>query len=172
METVLSAALGAPWWVYGLLGYLSFVGAKASKPHVIPLNQLFILPIVFALLSLLSLMEVAFSTVGLGSWGITLLIGIWLGWSSIKSMDIRVDKQQRLIALPGTWSTLLIILAIFASKYYIGYQLAVDPALLENDAFLMGTMGVSGFCLGLLLGRLFCFIHRFRVEEHVQLERV
>ena len=171
METIWSAALGTPWWVYALLFYLIFIGLKASKPHVVSLPQLFILPLIFSALSLSSLTELHLSMVSIGSWGITLVMGILLGWTLIKRLNLRVDKEQRVMELPGTWSPLLIILTIFASKYYIGYQLNVNPALLENGAFLVGTMGISGFCLGLLLGRLLCFINRFRIEEHVHLEK-
>lgn len=172
METIWSAALGTPWWVYALLLYLITIGIKASKSHVVSLQQLFILPLIFSILSISSIMDLSLSIVTLTSWGIAVLLGILLGWMFVKRLEVRVDKKQRLIEMPGTWSTLLIILAIFASKYYIGYRLDINPDLAGIGSFQMWIMSVSGACMGLLLGRLFYLLNCFRMEEHVHLEKV
>lgn len=172
METNLLAAFGAPWWVYLLLAYLVIIGLKALKTHIIPLQKLFILPLIFSVLSISSLVtDLTLSSLSIGAWTVTSLIGAFIGWDFVKRLEIKVDKKQHLIEIQGTWSPLAIMLIIFASKYYFGYQLAVKPFLSEDVAFQLGRVCISGLCMGLLLGRLLCFLNRFRMDAHVNLEK-
>jgi hypothetical protein len=172
MEKILLAAFGAPWWVYGLLVYLVIIGIKALNTHIISLQKLFILPLIFSVLSISSLItDLKLSSFCMGVWAVTSLIGSFIGWTLVKRLDIKVDKKQHLIEMQGTWSPLAIMLIIFASKYYFGYQLAVKPFLSEDVAFQLGLASVSGLCVGLLLGRLLCFLNRFRLDAHVNLEK-
>lgn len=172
METILLAAFEAPWWVYALLVYLVIIGIKALKTHIVSLQKLFILPLIFSVLSISSLVtDLKLSDLIIGVWILTSLMGTLTGWTFVKRLEIQVDKKQRLIEMQGTWCPLVIMLIIFASKYYFGYQLAVKPFLSEDVTFQLGMVSISGLCVGLLLGRLLCFLKRFRIEEHVPLKK-
>lgn len=172
METIWLAVVGAPWWVYPLLTYLILIGIKASKRHVVSIQQLFILPVIFSILSLSSLiMDLKFSGVSMGAWVVAFLIGAPVGWALVRRLEIKIDRKQGLIEMQGSWIPLIVMLVIFLSKFYFGYQLAIIPSLSEEFTFQLEVVSLSGFCVGLLLGRLFCFLTRFRLEEHVYLEK-
>lgn len=145
---------------------------KSIKTHIVPLQKLFILPLIFSVLSISSFVtDLTPSGLSMGAWIVTSLIGAFIGWDFVKRLEIKVDKKQHLIEIQGTWSPLAIMLIIFASKYYFGYQLAVKPFLSEDVTFQLGMVSISGFCVGLLLGRLLCFLNRFRRDAHVNLEK-
>lgn len=162
MQSVWQLVSDTPWYVYVILILLINLGIRASKTQVIPLRKLFIIPVVFTALSLHTLMtSVAFSYTNLACWFITILISAVLGWYQVARFPIKVDRENKLIKVPGTWSTLIIILLIFASKYYIGYQLAVHPYLLGQPSFEMIILAVAGFCNGWFIGKLACYIQRY-----------
>jgi hypothetical protein len=172
METILLAVFEAPSWVYVLLVYLVITGIKALKTHIVSLQKLFILPFIFSVLSISSLMtDLKLSGLNIGIWLLTSLMGILTGWTFVKRLEIQVDKKQRLIEMQGTCFPLAIMLIIFASKYYFGYQLAVKPFLSEDVTFQFGMVSISGLCVGLLLGRLLCILKRFQIEGHVNLKK-
>ena len=54
----------------------------------------------------------------------------------------------------------MIILIIFFTKYYFGYQIAVDPQLLTNTPFELSMLLVSGITVGLFIGRLIYYSYR------------
>lgn len=48
---MINAIVGAPLWVWAILGYLLFVGVKAMRAQFIYLPKIFILPVVFVILN-------------------------------------------------------------------------------------------------------------------------
>lgn len=162
MTHIWEIALQTPWWVYALFVYLMYVGVKASRPSELPLKVLFIIPIIFTYMSVHTLL-VSFKVDGssVSIWATSILVGTFLGYLQIFRVKLTVDREKGLIRVPGTWSTLIIIFIIFATKYYFGYELAVDPALASNTIFEFTALGVSGLCTGMFIGRLICYLHRY-----------
>jgi len=104
-------------------------------------------------------------------WLAAILVGILVGFFLIYRVDIQVDKPNLLIHTPGTWSTLIIVLIIFASKYYFAYQLGIDPALANQSNFEFSLLAVSGLCSGFFLGRLVCYFYRLFTKPSVNLKK-
>ena len=135
-HSIFEAAINTPWWVYILFIYLLFIGIKASKPAVVHIAKLAAIPLVFTYLSLETLiLSFNINVLSVGTWLISVLAGIGLGVWLVKSLQIQVDRAKKLIGIPGTWSTLIIVLIIFASKYYFGYQAGIDPQLASSNSF-------------------------------------
>jgi len=44
-----------------------------------------------------------------------------IGWTITSSVVIMADKKKSLVKVPGSWSTLIVVLLIFAVKWYFGY---------------------------------------------------
>lgn len=170
MEFIWQTLINTPWWVYALLVYLIIIGIKSSKTQVISLKKLFIIPVLFTVLSihtLLTSVKTDFFTIS--CWAIAMIIGIILGWLQIYRYQIKIDKTKQLVQVPGNWTTLIIILLIFASKYYFGYELAVDPQMLTQTWFEVSLLAVTGICAGLFVGRLSCYIYRMQTQPSVDL---
>lgn len=154
---------GTPWWVYALLVYLLWVGIRAARPRVVALKKLLILPIIFTLLSLHTLLtSVVLSPLTIGAWAVALLVGGAIGYAQISRQTLQVDRARGLLRVPGSWSVLVLIVIIFASKYYFGYSLSIDPQRAHHWPFALSLLAVSGICTGLLIGRFTCYRQRFK----------
>lgn len=154
LNTIWQFLYQTPWWVYTILIYCFIVGLKSAKGGTVTIWKLLLLPVIFVYLSVHSLTtNFQLNTFVISSYIIALVIGSLLGVLQGHSQKIAVDRTNKLIHVPGTWSTLIIILIIFISKYYFGYSLGVDPHLLENTHFEVTMLAVSGITAGLFLGR-------------------
>ncbi len=170
MEIIWQIIIHTPWWVYLLLIYLIRVGIRASKTRIVTLKKLFIIPLIFTFLSVHTLItSFSLSVFTVTIWVVAILIGAILGWFQIYRYKLKVDRQHLLIQVPGTWSIMILIVIIFATKYYFGYELAVDPKLVEQTGFEFAVLAVSGVCTGLFIGRLVCYLYRLRTAPSIDL---
>lgn len=170
MNAIIAAATQTPWWVYLIFIVLIKRGITASKPQVVSMQKLIILPLVFIALSIHTVVT-AFhvnSTI-IGIWLVSILFGTLAGWLLVCKHQFKVDKKNYLIQLPGSWVTLILILLIFASKYYFGYEISADPALLKQTGFEFSLLGVTGICTGLFIGRVLFYFYQIKIGQSVDL---
>ena len=172
MNSIWQTLINTPWWVYLLLAYLIKVGIQASKTRTVELKKLFIIPTVFTLISIHTLLySFAIDALTILTWFAAILTGMVLGWIQIYQYKLKIDKKNGLIQIPGTWSTLIIIMIIFITKYYFGYELAIDPALAQQSTFEMSALLISGICTGFFIGRLICYFYRFQTSRSEDLTK-
>lgn len=163
MKDLYQIVINTPWWVYLLAMYLIKIGINATKTRMVSLKKLFLMPLIFILMSVHTLIEYfTMNSFAISVLGFAMGIGILLGWLQVFRYSLKVDRQRALIQIPGTWSTLGVIVIIFTAKYYFGYKLALDPTLAKEMNFAISLLGVSGVCTGLFLGRLGCYLYRFK----------
>ena len=159
METIWQILTHTPLWVYLLFVYLVFIGVKCSKTRITPMGKLFVIPIIFMILAIETLVaQVGVSAFSVSVWIVAILFGSLLGWYQIFRLAIEADKQNKLIKTPGTWSTLIIIMIIFFSKYYFGYETAANPQMLTHKGFVFIVLAVSGLFTGLFVGRVIRYL--------------
>ncbi len=168
MEAVLS---GTPWWVWVLFVYIIMIGLKAKKARVVPLYKLLIVPILFVSLTLHTLTEVPLSGVNITGFIVPTLLGLGLGFWQIWRLHLKVDKKRKLLHIPGSWVTLILVLIIFSSKYYFEYSETMNPLIVEEVGFVLSMLAISGLCTGIFIGRVICYLYRFRTMMHEELER-
>jgi hypothetical protein len=170
MDTIKYILMGTPWWVYVLLVVMVKAGLRAAKGGVVPLLKLLILPVVFAVFAVQSWLSgfsnnALFTQVFIGS----MVIAAILGWVYVRLQKIRVDRKHWRIDLPGTWTTMVVIVIIFASNYYFGYKAGVDPAIIKNATFDVAQLIVSGLCTGYVVGRALAYFYKMYTQESVDL---
>ena len=159
-----------PWWVFLIFFYCVFVGVKSSKDGVVSIKKLMIIPIVFMYLSLESVyLNFKIDQFVVLIYLAAIVFGVLLGLLQAKSQGVSVDKEKKLVAVPGSWATLVIIMIIFFSKYYFGYALGVDPGLKTNTHFEFAILFVSGTTAGMFVGRLLFYLNYLKKGPWVEL---
>ena len=81
------------------------------------------------------------------------LLGFFFGWLSVRSWKITTDRLRKYIGLPPSWSTMILILFIFAIRYYFEYTYTFHPNKAAH-LFLADAI-VSGIFTGIFFGRSF-----------------
>jgi hypothetical protein len=169
METLLNIITGTPWWVYLILAYVLYVGIRALKPRTMSVNRIFIIPLIILALSLWFLIDKFTGFKDLLIWALFIPIGFGAGWGIVQKLKIRADHKKLLIRIGGNPFILILVLAIFAVKYFFGYWKAVTP---DIGPFLHSMeLAFSGLFLGLFVGRLFAIIKKFGKVRHEKLKK-
>lgn len=158
-----------PWWVYVIFIYLFIVGKKALHPRVIPFSKMLILPLFFAVWSAYSLYTVFNSPLDIVYWAISIILGAAIGWIMTAPYEIKADKEKFLIWLPGTRSTFVLVMVIFAVKYFFGYLYATDPHAQKNVYIYSIDLITSGFITGMFIGKALCLWSKFKTADHTNL---
>lgn len=158
---------GTPVWVWLLLAYLVSRGVKAMKGGTTPLSKLAIIPLIFAGFGLVHLAHNPHASLfAVSAWIVGIFAGIAAGVFNATRTRFSVDMVARTVTLPGSVVPLLLILAIFAAKFWLGFEMAtvMDKALLGTYASI-GAL-VSGVVAGMFAGRFITYwkalqAHRF-----------
>lgn len=143
---------GAPWWVYVLLVILVKIGIQSTKPRTIPFQRLLLLPVVFVLWSIYRL----YLNVSLGYpslilwWTLSILLGAYLGVLEVRKWKIHIDKAKKTITIPGNYSTIILIVAIFILNFFWSYLYSTLTAIPYwiHAAGTITTTIVNGFFVG------------------------
>ncbi len=153
---------GIPWWVYLLFIILVRLGLRSIKPRTITLQRLSLLPLVFILWSLLKLYQNhGFAFPSLIVWWILCLgMGAYLGVKEVSSWKLHVDKEKKTITIPGNYSTLVLILAIFILNFFWGYFYATSRIPIPHWIRLADTISTTT-CTGFFVGRGGLFLKRY-----------
>ncbi|MDF1654858.1 MAG: hypothetical protein P1U34_07055 [Coxiellaceae bacterium] len=172
METIKGFIVGTPWWVYLLFIYLVYIGFKASKDRIVSIYKMLLLPIIFGWLAIDTIMQdFTVDTWAVLAFIVSLAIFTLLGYLHVIKMKCSIDLEHKLVKSPGTWSVLIIVLIIFVSKYYFGYQLAVDPSIVHNRHFEMTYIAVSAACIGYLLGKVLAYARKMSTQTSMDLSK-
>ncbi len=158
MEAILDILKETPWWVYLLFFYLVLIGIRSAKPQTVPILRLLLFPIVLTIWSLIGLYS-KWDWLAFFSWTISLVPGCIFGWLSVRSWKIRFDRRRKTLSLPGSWSTLILVLIIFVVKYFFGYYSATHPAIPKT--LMLAQMISSGIITGMFFGRIASFWMRY-----------
>jgi len=144
-----------PPWVWAVLFALVWLGLTQTAPQRTRLRRVIVLPLVMTSLSLYGTLSV-FSALP-ESWlmwlgaGLTTLV--WVA-SSGPPADVRYDASAQVFSLPGSWVPLVLMMAIFLTKYLVGVLLAMQPALAHDITTAAAVASLYGAMSGLFIGRM------------------
>ena len=164
MPSLLKILLGTPYWVWVLFIYLIFVGVHALNNRTVSLFRLGIMPIVFIAWSLSSLYSK--TALPLTVWILFCCMGIFVGYYMMSRLNISIDKNTKLINLPGSFISLILSCVFFLIKYCLGVSYALDPDLQANVVIIGLGAALSGAISGISLGRFFNILHKYRAVFH------
>jgi hypothetical protein len=147
-----------PWWVVIVVGVLISRGIRDLRPTTTPLPMLGVMPAVFTvggLYELVRLFPLDMQTVLL--WSGAIAIGAILGLLIERMRPMRVDRQQRLITMGGSGTTLVMMITFLMLNFIINAVAGSGSAIFGTPWFLFISVAMSGVITGAFIGRLLCW---------------
>jgi hypothetical protein len=143
-----------PVYVWALLAFLVYRGVQAAKDREVSLSKLFIIPVVMLLISLAGMN--GHGLLGAGVWGVWftgLLAAVLVTWTAGKG-EIVVDRAAGTVLQRGSWTPLMLMIAIFVTKYTVAVLSVMHPELQRQVPFVVAVSGLFGVFNGVFIGRL------------------
>ncbi|HWW69016.1 MAG TPA: DUF6622 family protein [Duganella sp.] len=142
-----------PVYVWALLAFLVYRGVMAARDREVSLAKLFIIPVVMLAISLTGMN--GHGLLGAGVWGVWfagMLAAVLATWAA--GGEIVVNRAAGTIAQRGSWTPLLLMIAIFVTKYTVAVLSAMHPEMQRQLLFVVAVNGLFGVFNGVFIGRL------------------
>lgn len=143
-----------PQWVFVLFAGLVYLGIRQMMPRRVGQHRATVLPLVMTALSMAGVVS-AFGNApqALISWaaGTVLVCALSLRFSSGRTVSY--DAASRSFEMPGSVVPMALYMGIFFTKYAVGINMGMQPALAHSANFAMLVGGVYGAFSGIFLSR-------------------
>lgn len=143
-----------PPWVFVVFVALLVLGYFQSRDRSVKRGRVALLPvamIVWSLFGVVSAFGMATSSLVLWTLGVAVAIGVGLKLAAPKGVTFFPEDNS--FSVPGSWSPLILMMAIFFIKFGVGVVLARQLPVVDQPVFI-GSIGFSfGFFSGLFLAR-------------------
>lgn len=143
-----------PLYVWAILAFLVNRGVNAMRDREIEMRRLVIIP---AVMLILSLQDIG-TKFGLGGWALaawaltTAAAALLTGLSG--STRVAVGATPGTVRVRGSRLPLVMMLAVFFTKYVASVTLAVAPQLRHDTLFVVAVCALFGVYNGWFVGRL------------------
>jgi hypothetical protein len=146
-----------PLWVWGLLAALVALGLSQVRARTASPARIVLMPAAMTALSIWGTLSAFGQSLQFGS--------VQLAWIAAASLSLalvapmaapagtRYDASSGRFHLPGSWVPMLLILAIFTVRYVVNVELAMQPALAQDDRYTLVTSALYGLFSGIFIGR-------------------
>jgi hypothetical protein len=145
---------GTPFWVWIVLVYLLWIGIRSTKSTVVYLPRLFIIPLIM----MATKYRLFFSNDWL-TFSFAIILGCAIGFLVANRNRPEIIEGSKSIKIPGNYSTLILLLVFFCSKYYFGYLNATNHDLYTQYSVV--EIIISGLLPGYFFGRAIRFMHKY-----------
>jgi hypothetical protein len=143
-----------PVWVWIVFGALMLLGLQQSRTRDVSIARATILPIVMIVLSLSGVIG-AFGSVPLAllAWAAGVGLSLTLVGRAVAVRGAARSTRPGHLMIPGSFIPVMLILAVFITKYSAGVALAINPSLATNTAVAVTLSAVYGLFAGLFWSR-------------------
>lgn len=144
-----------PIWVFCLFFILLAIGFTQSKARTADKGRILILPCAMLGLSFYGVIS-AFGPIysGLLAWFIGITIASWLGLKLAILKGVTYSDENQAFLIPGSWVPLVLMMAIFFTKYAVGVVLALQLTIVQHAEFITVVSCLYGCFSGLFFSRL------------------
>jgi hypothetical protein len=140
-----------PLWVWAILATLIVIGLRQLNDRSIRPATIFIAPLVFMMIGLLSSGRKGEASV---CWAIAVVVfATYTAMRWKPTAGARYDKQTARIHIPGSAMPLCFMLAIFLFNYVIQVMFAINASIAASLAWQVGVASILGASTGVLFGR-------------------
>lgn len=150
-----------PIWVWIVLALLVYLGILQSKTRLIQRWRLFIVPVIFLPLSLITLSTSANISLSVMTLVLAMAVSFGVAKYYFDKHPIIYQTKQGQWWQRGSWLPLIVYLMIFMCRYAISASQAMRLPYIDGDGFAT-FMGVS---LGLGLGVLFAIGINLKIKR-------
>lgn len=139
-----------PIWVFVLFFVLLTLGYQASRPRTLSRGRVAILPVAMMLLSAYGVVSAfGYRATGIAAWVAGMALSVLLNRALQLPRGGRYSATAQSFALPGSWIPLVLMLAIFFTKYTVAVLLSLHPTLLDHASFVTGVSLAYGVLSGI-----------------------
>ena len=143
-----------PTWVFAVFALLLWLGGRQLRANRIGLPRSAVMPVAMTGLSLYGVLSVfSHQPVAALAWGAAALVAGFVVAQRTAPAGTRYDAATRSFHLPGSAVPLALMMGIFFTKYAVGVQVALHPALANDAAFALGVSALYGAFSGMFAGR-------------------
>ena len=159
-QALLQVVTHTPYWVWGLLAALVWLGASQMCDRTASLRRTQLMPLGMAVFSVFGV----FSAFGSSAATAAQAIGVWLASAgAITALALwfqptaptgtLYSASSRSFYIPGSAMPLALIVGIFLTKYFVGVELAMQPTLARDGTFALQISALYGVFNGLFAAR-------------------
>lgn len=143
-----------PSWVFVLFFALVALGYFQSRDRTISRGRVAIFPLAMIALSFYGVLS-AFGNVpaSLALWGLGVSLAAGLGVRLGAPQGVIFHAQSRSFFVPGSWLPMVLMMAIFFTKYAVAVILARHLPLADEGAFVVSVSLCYGLFSGVFLAR-------------------
>ena len=143
-----------PIWVWALLVGLIALGYSQTRNRSVGLARTIIMPVAMVMLSLYGTVSAFGATPAvLGAWLTSCLLVVSLTLTQAAPAGTAYQRNTRQYAMPGSWLPMVVILAIFMTKYGVGVTLSMQPGMAHSSLFPLIISLLYGVFSGFFAGR-------------------
>jgi hypothetical protein len=143
-----------PPWVWIVFTAIVLLGLQQARTRDVSIARATILPVVMVLLSLSGVLG-SFAHVPLAwsAWAAGVGLSLLLAGKAVAVRGATRSAQPGHLRIPGSFVPVILILAVFITKYTAGIALAINPTLAANTGVAVALSLVYGGFSGLFWGR-------------------
>ena len=158
-----------PWYIWLLFVYVILRGVKALKSQTVSIKKICLIPLIFLGMGISGMIKQNLPFEYVAIWIGLFAIAAYVIWRRTEPLKVVCDRQKGLIQLPGNWTTLILLLSIFISRFTFGFLSATHPELKGFIIFNLIDLSISGTVCGISFGRLVALLMKFFKSSHVDL---
>jgi len=154
-EAIVQILKNTPGWVGGLFAGLLALGLSQLRAGSFSLARVTVMPLAMTGFSVWGTFSAFSASPAFGG-----VVAAWLGCAIVMAALVAptqapatYDSASRRFAVRGSAVPLLLILGIFLTKYTVGVELAMQPALAHDSQFTLLVGALYGVFNGLFVGR-------------------
>ncbi len=159
-ETLIVQILShTPIWVYALFFVLLGFGLMQTRSRTVSKITALLLPVGMIALSLGGInSSFGLTTIPLAAWGIAIAIATVVGYSFFRDKRIHCEATSGKFFVPGSWVPLVVMMAIFFTKYVYAVMHASNAELISTPIFIGALSAVYGLLSGYFSARAVNFL--------------
>ena len=150
--SVLSIVEHTPAWAWLVLAGLIWLGLARTRDRDVGLRGLILFPLIITALAVYSLAGSGLAAAIAAGLGVGALLGLAAGiFLERRNGATRLERGR--LRLKGEWTSLIVVLVVFLTRYAKAVLTNIDPALTVSDGFQFTTAALSGFFAVMILSR-------------------